>query len=144
MQSSSQRLIIMKVWRTMTNYRWEQLYLLRNSETEDLRRTLPFLRITLFTGQEVFITYKEIWVGFCFVSSLLEDNCFTILISDIQQHELTIISHNTQVSSHLSPHPTPLGCHQTLGLSSMCPTANSHWLSILHVVMYMFHCYSFN
>ena len=63
----------------MTNYRWEQLYLLRNAVTEDLRRTLPFLHITLSTGQEVFITYREIWVGFCFVSSLLEDNCFTIL-----------------------------------------------------------------
>ena len=44
---------------------------------------------------------------------------------------------------HLPPHPTPLGCHRVPGLSSLYHTANSHWLSILHMVMYMFQCYSF-
>ena len=41
--------------------------------------------------------------------------------------------------SHLLPHPTPLGCHRAPGLSSLCHRANFHWLSILHVVMYMLH-----
>ena len=34
--------------------------------------------------------------------------------------------------SHFPPHPTPLGCHRALGLSSLCHLANSHWLSILY------------
>ena len=44
--------------------------------------------------------------------------------------------------SHLPPHPTPLGCHRALGLSSLCHRAHSHWLSIFHIVMNMFPCYS--
>ena len=43
--------------------------------------------------------------------------------------------------SHLPSHPTPQGCHST-GLSSLCHTENSHWMSILHIVMYMFPCCS--
>ena len=31
---------------------------------------------------------------------------------------------------------------QSVGLSSLHQTANSHWLTILHMVMYMFPCYS--
>ena len=44
--------------------------------------------------------------------------------------------------SHLLPHLIPLGCYRALALSSLCHTANSHWLSTLHMVMYMFQCYS--
>ena len=36
-----------------------------------------------------------------------------------------------------SPHPTPLGCHRAVGLSSLCHTANTHQLSILHMVIYV-------
>ena len=48
--------------------------------------------------------------------------------------------------SHLPPHPTPLCCHRASYLSSLFRTANSHQLAIniLHVVMYMFQCYSLN
>ena len=46
--------------------------------------------------------------------------------------------------SHLPPHPTSLGCHKTLNLCSLCHTANSHWLSILHMVIYIFNCCSLN
>ena len=56
-------------------------------------------------------------------------------------HVSTWISHRyTYVSSllNLPPHPTPLGCHRALGLGSLCRTANSHWLSILHMVMYTY------
>ena len=43
------------------------------------------------------------------------------------------------------PHnPTPLSCHKASGLRSLHHTANSHWLSTLHIVTYMFQCYSFN
>ena len=33
---------------------------------------------------------------------------------------------------------------QSTGRSSLCHRANSHWLSVLHLVMYMFQCYSLN
>ena len=39
--------------------------------------------------------------------------------------------------SHLPPHPTPLGRPRAPGLSSLPHTANSHWLSTLHMVMYV-------
>ena len=47
-------------------------------------------------------------------------------------------------SSHLLPYPTPLGCHRAPALGSLHHTANSHWLSILHMVMCMFPCCSLN
>ena len=45
--------------------------------------------------------------------------------------------------SHLSPHPSPLGLVPSRAsvLSSLSYTAKSHWLSILHMVMYV-SCYS--
>ena len=58
-------------------------------------------------------------------------------------HTSAWISHrHTTVPSFLNlpPHPTPLGCHRALG--SLHHTANSHWLSILHMIVYMFRCYS--
>ena len=53
-------------------------------------------------------------------------------------HMLFLLEHPT----HLPLHPTPLGCYRALVLSSLHHTANSHWLSILHMVMHMFQCYS--
>ena len=38
-------------------------------------------------------------------------------------------------------HPTSLHCHTALALGSPSHTANSHWLPILHMLMYMFQCY---
>ena len=40
--------------------------------------------------------------------------------------------------SHLPPHAAPLGCHRAPALSSLSRRANSHWLSVLPTVMYMF------
>jgi len=41
---------------------------------------------------------------------------------------------------HLPPLPTPSCCHRAL--ASPHHALNSHWLSILHMVIYMFQCYS--
>ena len=38
----------------------------------------------------------------------------------------------------LSPHPIPPGCHRALTLGTLHHTSDSHWLSILHMVMYMY------
>ena len=43
--------------------------------------------------------------------------------------------------SHLPPHHTPLGCHRAPTLGSLKYTANVHWPSVLHIVIYMFPCY---
>ena len=44
--------------------------------------------------------------------------------------------------SLLPPPPTPASCHRVPGLSSCVMIANSHWLSILCMVVHMFLCYS--
>ena len=40
------------------------------------------------------------------------------------------------------PTPIPPGCHTAPPLGALRHTANSHWLSTLHVLIYMFQCYS--
>ena len=49
-----------------------------------------------------------------------------------------------QPPSHLPHHPTPLSCHRALGFSSLHHIANSHYVSMLHMVICVFQCYSFN
>ena len=44
--------------------------------------------------------------------------------------------------SHLSPHHTAPGYHRALALGSLYHISNSHWLSVFHVAMYMFKCFS--
>ena len=40
--------------------------------------------------------------------------------------------------SHFPPHPTPLGGQRAPDLNFLCHLANSHWVPISHIVMYMF------
>ena len=42
----------------------------------------------------------------------------------------------------LPPQPIPLGCPRAPALSALLHALNLHWSSILHVVIYMFQCYS--
>ena len=44
--------------------------------------------------------------------------------------------------SHLPPHPIPLGCPSTAALSALFDALNLDWSSILHMVIYIFQCYS--
>ena len=44
---------------------------------------------------------------------------------------------------HLPLHPSPLGCHKSSALGSLCCTADSYWLYTLHMVMYILQCYFF-
>ena len=67
-----------------------------------------------------------------------------MLVSAMYQHESVLgihMSFSLEPPSHLTHHPTPVGCHREPDLSSLCHTANFHWLSILHGVMYMFPCF---
>ena len=72
------------------------------------------------------------------------------IVQYFEQSLTTQISHRyshvpflLEAPSHLVPHHAPLGCHGTLGWA-LFHTPNSHLLSILHMVMYIFPCYSLN
>ena len=70
-----------------------------------------------------------------------------VLVSAIHQHKSATGIHMSPPCRTSSPPPTPshpLGCHRAPGLSSLHHTAHSHWLSILHMVIYMFQCYPFS
>ena len=59
------------------------------------------------------------------------------MASAIHQHESTIGIHMSlplKTPSHLPPTPTPLGYHRAPALGSLPHIANSHWLSMLHMV----------
>ena len=66
-----------------------------------------------------------------------------VMVSAINQHEAATDIHISlpfEPPSYLPLHPTPLGCHRAPDLGFLHHTANSHWLSILHMVIYMFQC----
>ena len=44
---------------------------------------------------------------------------------------------------HPSLPPIPLGCPRAPALDALLHTSNSHWLSILHMAMYLSQCCSF-
>ena len=46
------------------------------------------------------------------------------------------------VSDSVPPDPIPLGYPGAPALGALLHALNLHWSSVLHVVMYMFHCYS--
>ena len=78
---------------------------------------------------------------------LLEDNCFTLLCwplpyINMNQPQVYICPLLPESPSHLLHYPSPLILSQSSGLSSHCHTANSHLLSIIHMIMYIFPCYS--
>ena len=51
-------------------------------------------------------------------------------------------SPHPELPSHLPPHPTPLGCIRAPALGALLHALNSHWSSVLHMVIYTFQCYS--
>ena len=48
----------------------------------------------------------------------------------------------SRTSTHLPPHPIPLGCPSALALSALFHASNLDWSSISHMVIYMFQCCS--
>ena len=62
----------------------------------------------------------------------------------IHQHELVIGLHMSPpfcTPTSLPSYFHPLGCHRALASGSPHRAENSHWLSILHMVICMFQCY---
>ena len=73
---------------------------------------------------------------------LLEANYFTILwwslpYTDLNQPWVYMCPH-PKPPSHLSPHPTPLGCPSALALSDLFHASNLDWSSISHMIIYTF------
>ena len=76
----------------------------------------------------------------------MEENCFTVLCWG-----LSYISMNQSQVTRMSPPswsslPPPTQSHssrlsQSTGFSSRPYTANSHWLSVLQMIIHMFQCY---
>ena len=61
----------------------------------------------------------------------------------IHRHESAMgayVSPHPECPSLLPPHPIPLGCPRAPALSALLHASNLHWLSILHMVIYMFQC----
>ena len=73
----------------------------------------------------------QYWVGFCHTSTWIS-------------HRYIYILPPSWNSYHLPPPSHPSRLSQNIGLSSRSHTAKSHLLSILHMAMYMFPCYSLN
>ena len=61
---------------------------------------------------------------------------------NINQPQVYICPFPLKPPSLFPPHPTPLGLHRPLTLGSLNHTANSHRLSVLHMIMYMFQYFS--
>ena len=75
----------------------------------------------------------------------MEDNYNIVMVFAIHQHESatgTHMSSHPESPSHFPPHPIPLGGPRALALSALLHASNLHWSSILHILIYMFQCYS--
>ena len=59
--------------------------------------------------------------------------------TDMNQPRVHMCPH-PEPPSLLPPHPIPLGCPRAPALSALLQASN--WSSVLHMVMYMFQCYS--
>ena len=66
--------------------------------------------------------------GFCHTSTLIGHGCTCVP--------------QPQTPSHIPPHCIPLGCPRAQALSALLHASNLHWSSALHMVIYMFQCYS--
>ena len=98
------------------------------SYSSKIRNSKNFLIFTYFNWRIITLQY---WDDFCHTSTWFSHRCACV----------TPIL-NPLLSSHLPPYPIPLGCSRGLVLGALFHALNLHCLPILHIVMYMFQCYS--
>jgi len=84
-----------------------------------------FISIKLFYWRIITLQYCD---GFCHTSTWI--SC------------AFHVSPNPETPSHLPPHLIPLGCPRALALGALLHASNLHWSSVLHIVIYIFQCYS--
>ena len=61
--------------------------------------------------------------------------------TDMNQPQVYMVPYPER-SSHLPPHPIPLGCPSTQALSALFHASDLHWSSVSHMVIYRFQCNS--
>ena len=104
---------------------------------------LPLVPFPLARKNRILCIYESVFIfPLCI---LLEDNCFTRLCGplpyiNMNQPQVYICPLLPESPSYLPHYPTPLILSQSSGLSSHCHTENSHLLSVIHMVMYIFPC----
>ena len=67
------------------------------------------------------------------------------MVSAVHQHEWAIgihVSPHPEPPSHLPPNPIPPSCPRAPAVGVLLHALISHWSSVLHMVVYMFQCYS--
>ena len=104
--------------------------------------------ISFFFTFCISLTSPVVQITFFFLTSLLEYNCFTmlcqfLLYNKVNQLYVYIYPH---ISSLLCLPPTSLShpsrWSQSTELISLCYAAASHYLSVLHLVVYICPCHS--
>ena len=68
-----------------------------------------------------------------------------MMVSATHQYELAVGMHVSPpfgTLSHLPHHQIPPSCHRAWVLGVPLHISNLHWLSVLHMVIYIFQCYS--
>ena len=75
----------------------------------------------------------------------MEANYNLVVVFAIHQHESATCAHVSpypEIPSYHPPNPISLGCPRALALCALLHASNLHWSSSLHMVIYMFQCYS--
>ena len=80
----------------------------------------------------IFISWRLITLQYC------SGFCHTLTWIN---HGFTCVPH-PEPSSHLPPHPIPLGHPSAPAPSTCLHTSNLDWRSVSHLIIYMFQCYS--
>ena len=86
------------------------------SNSEEIHYSF-FFNLFIFNWKIIVLQYC---VGFCQTSTWISHRC-------------TYVPLPLEPPSHFPPHPTPLSCNRGF----LSHRANSHWWSILHMVMYI-------
>ena len=91
---------------------------------------LPFIILLhlwlFFNWQVITLQYCD---GFCHTSTWIH-------------HRLTFVPSLQNQPPYLPPHLIPPGCHRAPALGALHHVSNSHWLSVVHMVAFMFQYYS--
>ena len=128
----------MMVFRTTEQgCKWTRLYV-SNTLRQNIKIFFKIFKIHFEVIYNKWYSFKIcIFLKFYFQ---LKDNDNIVLVSAIHQHESVIGIRMLPLSWTTPSHPSRLS--QSMHFSSLSQTANSHWLSILHMVIYMFPYYS--
>ena len=80
----------------------------------------------------IYFNWKLITLQYC------GDFCYTLTWIS---RGCTCVPH-PEHPSHLPPHPIPLGCPSALALSALFQAWKLDWSYVLHMIIYVFQCYS--